>query len=269
MKARISEIFHSLQGEGKYTGVPQVFVRFFGCNLRCRWCDTPQALDGPLARFQESSVGEVLNEIQGLWKEDCHSVSVTGGEPLVQADFLKELLPQFKARGQRVYLETNGVLVEELAGVIDHVDIVSMDFKLPNSARAPALNQNRFRAVQGVAAPVSSVGRPDNKSVTDFSPPSSTGTRSLWKEHEAFLKISLRKEVFVKAVVSCQTAFEDIVTSVELLARLDPRVLLVLQPNALEGDGALQKCLEYRDYGRTYLPHVEVMPQMHKVWGVR
>ena len=229
MKTKISEIFYSLQGEGKYTGVPQVFVRFSGCNLRCRWCDTPQALGGPLARFQEYSAGEVLSEVQELWKEDCHSVSVTGGEPLVQADFLKELLPQLQARGQKVYLETNGVLVEELAGVIDHVDIVSMDFKLP----------------------------------------SSTGTRSFWKEHEAFLKISLRKEVFVKAVVCRQTAFEDIITSVELLARLDPRGLLVLQPNALEGDGALQKCLEYRDYGRKYLPHVEVMPQMHKVWGVR
>lgn len=229
MKARISEIFHSLQGEGKYTGVPQVFVRFFSCNLRCRWCDTPQALDGPLARFQEYSAGEVLSGVEGLWKEDCHSVSVTGGEPLVQAGFLKELLPALQARGQKTYLETNGVLVQELFQVIDHVDIVSMDFKLPSSA----------------------------------------GTRSFWQEHEAFLKVSLRKEVFVKAVVCRRTILKDIVTAVELLARLDPRVLLVLQPNAFEGDGALEQCLEYRDYGRTYLPHVEVMPQMHKVWEVR
>ncbi len=291
MKAQITEIFHSLQGEGKYTGAAQVFVRFFGCNLRCRFCDTPHALGGPLARFQEYSTGEVLNEIQGLWKKDCHSVSVTGGEPLEQADFLKELLPQLQARGQKVYLETNGVLVEELAGVIDHVDIVSMDFKLPSSTRAPALNQNRFRAVQGVAAP-------DNKGATDFStvflcthnfcntvlqyrvplkmkfwkhgisPRGSTGTRGHWREHEAFLKIARRKEVFVKAVVDTQTAFEDIVTAVDLLVRIDPRVLLVLQPNALD-TGAWEKCLEYQEYGRAYLPHVEVMPQMHKVWGVR
>jgi organic radical activating enzyme len=230
MKARISEIFHSLQGEGKYTGVRQIFVRFSGCNLRCRWCDTPQALGGPLSRFQEYTVEEILNEVQKLWPRDGHSVSLTGGEPLVQTDFLKELLPAVQARGQKTYLETNGVLVEELAQVIDHVDIVSMDFKLPSSA----------------------------------------GTRGYWREHEAFLKISLRKEVFVKAVVCRRTILEDIVTAVELLARLDPHVLLVLQPNGLERDeGALEKCLEYRDYGRRYLPNVEVMPQMHKIWGVR
>ncbi len=230
MKAKISEIFHSIQGEGKYTGVKQVFVRFFGCNLRCRWCDTPQALDGPQARFQEYSVDEILSEVQELWPRDAHSVSLTGGEPLVHAGFLKELLPALQARGKTVYLETNGVLVQELAQVIDHVDIVSMDFKLPSSA----------------------------------------GTRGLWREHEAFLKIARRKEVFVKAVVCRRTILEDIVTVVELLARLDPRVLLVLQPNAFDRDtGAWETCLEYQDYCRRYLSDVQVMPQMHKVWKIR
>lgn len=230
MKAKISEVFHSIQGEGKYTGVKQVFVRFFGCNLRCRWCDTPRALDGPQARFQEYSVDEILNEVRDLWPRDGHSVSLTGGEPLVHAGFLKELLPALQARGKTVYLETNGVLVQELVEVIDHVDIVSMDFKLPSSA----------------------------------------GTCSYWQEHEAFLKVARRKEVFVKAVVCRQTILEDIVTAVELLARLDPQVLLVLQPNAFDrAAGAWETCLEYQDYCRQYLPHVQVMPQMHKVWEIR
>ena len=230
MKAKIFEIFHSIQGEGKYTGVKQVFVRFFGCNLRCRWCDTPQALGGPEARFQEYSVDEILREVQELWPQDAHSVSLTGGEPLVHAGFLKELLPALQARGQKVYLETNGVLFQELAQVIDHVDIVCMDFKLPSSA----------------------------------------GTRSYWKEHEVFLKVSRRKEVFVKAVVCCRTILEDIVTAVELLARLDPRVLLVLQPNEFDrAAGALEKCLQYQAYCRRYLADVQIMAQMHTGWKVR
>lgn len=230
MKAKISEVFHSVQGEGKYTGVKQVFVRFFGCNLRCLWCDTPRALDGPQARFQEYSVDEILSEVQELWPRDTHSVSLTGGEPLVHAGFLKELLPALRARGQKVYLETNGVLFQELAQVIDHVDIVSMDFKLP----------------------------------------SSTGTRGYWQEHEAFLKISRQKEVFIKAVISSGTQKEDVIRSVELVAGADPGIPFVLQPNHFDRhNGVMGKCLDYQDYCRQYLSDVKVMPQMHKVWKIR
>ncbi|HCI45588.1 MAG TPA: hypothetical protein DE315_08700 [Candidatus Omnitrophica bacterium] len=229
IKARISEIFHSIQGEGKYTGREQVFVRFFECNIRCAWCDTPGAIGDTTRHYKEYGLEELFAEVRDLWP-GCHSVSLTGGEPLVQKDFIKALLPSLKKEGMRSYLDTNGVLDRNLAGIIDDVDIVAMDFKLP----------------------------------------SSTKCRPYWEEHAAFLRIARQKEVFIKVVVSSDTAQEDIARCVELVAGVDPNIPLVLQPNYFERqNGALDRCLDYQDYCRQYLTDVKVMSQMHKVWKIR
>lgn len=124
MKARIAEIFESVQGEGIYTGEKQVFIRFFGCNLSCGFCDTP------LIEFKEYTVGELKEEIAAF--SGYHSLSLTGGEPLLQADFLKDFLERVKDLKAKIYLETNGVLVDELRKVLDFVDIIAMDFKMPS-----------------------------------------------------------------------------------------------------------------------------------------
>lgn len=228
-QARITEVFQSIQGEGKYTGVRQVFVRFFGCNMRCAWCDTPEALGGAGGRFAQYTARELKEAVDELW-QDCHSVSLTGGEPLLQKDFLKTFAPRLKEDGRKVYLETNGVLPQALEEVLDSVDIVSMDFKLP----------------------------------------SSTQCRPYWEEHAAFLKTARKKEVFVKAVVSGGTQKEDVIRCAQVIAGIGPGIPLVLQPNYFEcANGASERCLEYRQDCRQYLSDVEVMPQMHKVWGVR
>lgn len=122
MKARIAEIFESVQGEGIYVGEKQVFVRFFGCNLSCGFCDTP------LTEFKEYSVGELKEEIAKF--TGYHALSLTGGEPLLQADFLKDFLGQVRGLDAKIYLETNGTLPGELGKVVDLVDIIAMDFKL-------------------------------------------------------------------------------------------------------------------------------------------
>ena len=85
MALRVSEIFFSIQGEGRRAGVVSVFVRLAGCDLRCKWCDTPYALDSEKGTLL--SVEEVVSRIE---KYDCREVVVTGGEPLlarVQAAF--------------------------------------------------------------------------------------------------------------------------------------------------------------------------------------
>lgn len=229
MKARISEIFHSIQGEGKYTGREQVFVRFFECNMHCSWCDTPSSIGDTTRHYKEYSLEELLAEVRDLWP-GCHSVSLTGGEPLVQKDFLKELLPSFKKEGMRSCLETNGIFDQHLAEIIDDVDIIAMDLKLP----------------------------------------SSTKCRPYWEEHAAFLRIARKKEVFIKAVISSDTQKEDVVRSVELVAGIDPDIPLILQPNYFERqNGALDRCLDYQDYCRQYLTDVKVMSQMHKMWKIR
>ena len=125
MFAKISEIFESIQGEGIYLGERQVFIRFFGCNLKCSYCDTP------LVDFREYGISELKSAIARYG--GFHSVSLTGGEPLCQAGFLEAFLESAEGSGLRFYLETNGTLPSELERVIGRIDIVCMDFKLPSS----------------------------------------------------------------------------------------------------------------------------------------
>ena len=118
-KAYINEIFESIQGEGPYIGVNQLFVRFSSCNLKCKYCDTD---------FKTNSREYSVSELQDIinTSKNIHSVSLTGGEPLLNVDFLKELLPKVN---KRIYLETNGTLYENLSEIVDLVDIVSSDKK--------------------------------------------------------------------------------------------------------------------------------------------
>ena len=127
MKARIVEVFDSIQGEGLYLGEKQIFVRFFGCNLSCSFCDTKPD------RFMEYEPHELIKELK-LYKSKYHSISFTGGEPLLAKDFLKEVFKATAKDGHRHYLETNGTLHFELEELIDYIDIVAMDVKLPSSS---------------------------------------------------------------------------------------------------------------------------------------
>ncbi len=124
MKGKIAEVFASIQGEGLYLGEKQVFVRFYGCNLNCGYCDTK------LDSFKEYESQKLFEEIKRYGER---SISFTGGEPLLQKDFLKELLKLTFAEGFINYLETNGTLFEALAETIDYLHIVAMDLKLPSS----------------------------------------------------------------------------------------------------------------------------------------
>ncbi|MFH1379569.1 MAG: 7-carboxy-7-deazaguanine synthase QueE [bacterium] len=128
MKAKIVEIFSSLQGEGIKLGERQIFVRFAGCNLQCGYCDTPASRESVHAR--EMSIAEVMLKIDLLNKQRPHkTVSLTGGEPLLQGEFLKSLLPLLKKSGYEIYIETNGTKPEILRQILSMVDTVSMDIK--------------------------------------------------------------------------------------------------------------------------------------------
>ena len=96
----ISEIFHSLQGEGELTGVPSVFVRTSGCNLRCNWCDTPYASWNP--EGVQMSVAEIVAEVT---KHPARHVVLTGGEPMVAKE-IHELAAALKQRGYHITIET-------------------------------------------------------------------------------------------------------------------------------------------------------------------
>jgi len=124
---RIAEIFHSIQGEGLLAGVPSVFVRTSGCNLRCDWCDTPYASWKP--EGTEISVSEIANKISEWY---CNHIVLTGGEPMIAPD-LSELATVLKKKGKHITIETAGTLPPN--GL--PCDLASISPKLSNSTPSP------------------------------------------------------------------------------------------------------------------------------------
>lgn len=145
-KGYLSEIFLSFQGEGLHAGRRQLFLRMSGCHLRCRYCDTPESLErsatfrvhlsdgGTFEGANPLTCADVLRHALTLI-DGAHSIdglAITGGEPLLQADFLAELLTDARWPRPRM-LETSGTLPDKLATVLPVVDLVSMDIKLPSN----------------------------------------------------------------------------------------------------------------------------------------
>ncbi|MBK8190187.1 MAG: 7-carboxy-7-deazaguanine synthase QueE [Vampirovibrionales bacterium] len=149
--ASLIEAFSSLQGEGPYVGRRQLFVRFAGCHLACAYCDTtltpdargmavtPLADESPSFFVENPLTPEALLSLMRplLDAAPHHSVSLTGGEPLLYADFLRELAPALSARVP-LYLETSGTHVEALADILPWVDIIAMDVKLASATGEPS-----------------------------------------------------------------------------------------------------------------------------------
>lgn len=122
---KISEIFHSLQGESSRVGLPTVFVRLTGCPLRCVWCDTEHAFSGG----RRVSLATIVDEVRGY---DARHVCVTGGEPLAQPNCLP-LLTLLCDAGFDVSLETSGAY--DIAAVDPRVARI-VDLKAPGSGES-------------------------------------------------------------------------------------------------------------------------------------
>ncbi len=223
MVGKIAEVFESIQGEGIYLGKRQIFVRFYGCNLSCKFCDTP------LDNFTEYSAQGLFERLM-QYPRDYHSIAFTGGEPLLQEAFLRQILGLTKKAGILNYLETNGSLSQELKKVIDFVDIIAMDLKLPSSTRSG----------------------------------------DLWKNHQSFLKTALRREVFLKAVICHSTEDQDIQKSLKLIKDSKKRLALILQPNSYENDAELEKKMErFQKICSNANVAAWIIPQVHKLLGVK
>lgn len=154
-------------------------------------------------------------------------LSLTGGEPLLQQDFLSAWLPQMRPAFS-VYLETNGIQFEALQHIVDLIDVVSMDIKLP----------------------------------------SATGLRSYWEEHRKFLAASRGKECFVKAVMTNDTSRDDIVTAAKIILSIDASVPFILQPATGCAAPAPAMLLAFQEIALTILGDVRVIPQVHKMLQV-
>ncbi len=241
--AFIDEIFSSVQGEGPRIGERHIFVRFQGCHIRCRFCDTPAAiqLHGDICRAQRSLASWEQEMVQNPLTADRLSqlctrlalpgllqvLSLTGGEPLLQRDFLSAWLPQMRP-AFRIYLETNGIQFEALQQVVDFIDVVSMDIKLP----------------------------------------SATGLRPFWEEHRKFLVATRGKECFVKAVMTNDTSLDDIITAARIISSTDPSVPFILQPASGNSAPAPAMLLAFQEKALEILGDVRVIPQVHKMLQV-
>jgi organic radical activating enzyme len=252
--ANLVEIFSSFQGEGPHVGRSTIFVRFGGCDLRCRWCDSPHTwrpaeicrLPGPEAAIREVanpvSVAEIVEVAESLDLVRHRFVSLTGGEPLLQPEAVRATAEALRGRGARILLETHGLAHEALAQVIDAIDVVSMDWKLASDVRR-----------EGVAA---------------------RAPREPFHEiHADFLRIARRApEVYVKVVVTPATRDEELDTMARHLAEVDPAVPLILQPVTPQGPVRRappgDTLLRWQARLERSLGDVRVIPQTHKGSGV-
>jgi 7-carboxy-7-deazaguanine synthase len=244
--AYIAEIFASIQGEGIYAGRPHTFIRFSGCNLGCDYCDTSTASDrqkafcsvektgghGDFAFMQNPlAVSDVVEVVEHLSR--AGDVSITGGEPLLQIDFLVKLLPALRSKGFRVHLETNGTLPDEVARLAGQIDVVAMDIKLP----------------------------------------SATGGEDHFEEHSRFLRATKGAKVFAKAIVTADVTDEEIRRCAQIIAAAGKPVPLVLQPITPSENcpppPTLARLMALHAIASDIIDDVRVLPQLHKLMGIR
>src|SRR5687767_10866992 len=119
---KVSELFYSIQGEGKLAGLPSVFVRASGCNLRCTWCDTPYASWNP--EGDDVPVSEIVRRVS---EHRAKHVVLTGGEPMIMPD-VAELCEALKVAGHHLTIETAGTVYQSVP-----LDLASLSPKLSNS----------------------------------------------------------------------------------------------------------------------------------------
>ncbi len=135
-RVRVNEIFYSIQGESTRAGLPCVFIRLTGCNLRCSWCDTEYAFHAG----QQMSIEEVVAQVRG---HGCRLVEVTGGEPLLQKG-VHALFAALLDEDYAVMVETSG---ERDLGIVDPRVIKIMDLKCPGSGES---DRNRWSNVEAL-----------------------------------------------------------------------------------------------------------------------
>jgi 7-carboxy-7-deazaguanine synthase len=249
LQAPVQEVFSSVQGEGVYVGKRQIFVRFAHCHLKCAYCDTPMTtpdgrchvepipghgktlmLDNPLSA--EALLG-VLKPLLAQAKH--HSISFTGGEPLLYHRYLQAV---FKAIQQhhpsvKTYLETSGTQPDFLETVLPVTDIIAMDIKLP----------------------------------------STTHEAPQFDNHQAFYQLAKTRpqtELFIKLIVNANTPPDELEAVRTIVT--DTQTPIIIQPETLLQDGPAQlrplppsHLLAMENTLAQWFADVRVIPQTHKM----
>lgn len=240
----LSEVFSSYQGEGIFVGMPQIFVRFTLCHMRCHYCDSPQTFHKTNTASIEMApysgiVKHVPNPIsirsaielirQLSQKAACHSITFTGGEPLLQLEALATLANESKnTLNLTTFLETSGTLPHLLEKTIPYIDIYSLDIK----------------------------------------PPSCAGVKSSWPEIEACISIAAQKELVVKIVITdnspTDTELSEI-TRICLKYKFPPVMTLVTKTNSSTHVPSGKRIQQIRNFFERSGVQAAFVPQIHRL----
>jgi len=243
--APVAEIFYSVQGEGPLVGVPQIFLRLAGCDLDCLYCDTAWArasvataqirgpgqqttrLPNPLSL---SSVLALIENFRAAHGPAVHSCAVTGGEPLLHADFCLALAGALEQADLPVYLETAGHRPDDLARVSSFVSWVAMDLKLPSTLRQPVPLQTFARSAQACRT-------------------------------ELIVKVPLAERVSLEELEEGLRVLAEARTELTL-------VLQPLTPMGGLKPPSAERLMEMLDLAARYFSSVRLIPQCHRKLGV-
>lgn len=237
-RARVSEIFTSIEGEGIFVGKKTLFIRFSGCHLKCRWCDTKYAL--PLDSGTDYQIDEIKDLIIKELQPFTYKVNFTGGEPLLQTEAVIELADFIrKQTNLKTYMESSCFDSELFSKVLPYIDICKIEFKTDDSK---VVEDEEY----------------DNLILNEI------------KCLE--LAVESNKATYIKIVVTNSTnleSFKNLVYSVSKKIKPSDILAFIIQPSFGVDQPTVNKLLDTYDIVQPMFPEVRIIPQLHKEIGAR
>jgi 7-carboxy-7-deazaguanine synthase len=237
-RARVSEIFTSIEGEGIFVGKKTMFIRLSGCHLKCRWCDTKYAL--PLDSGTDYQIDEIKDVIIKELRPFTYKVNFTGGEPLLQTEAVIELADFVKKQTNvETYLESSCFDSELFSKVLPYIDICKIEFKTDDSK---VVEDEEY----------------DNLILNEI------------KCLE--LAVESNKATYIKIVVTNSTnleSFKNLVYNISEKIKPSDILGLVIQPSFGIDRPTVNKLLDTYDIVQPMFPEVRIIPQLHKEIGAK
>ena len=236
--ARVSEIFTSIEGEGLFVGKKTLFIRFSGCHLKCRWCDTKYAL--PLDSGTEYQMDEIEDLIIRELQPFTYKVNFTGGEPLLQTDAVIKLADFIKKQTNlKTYIESSCFDSELFSKVLPYIDICKIEFKTDDSKVVEnevydSLLLNEIKCLE--------------------------------------LAVESNKTTYIKIVVTNSTnleSFKNLVYNISKKIKPSDILGFIIQPSHGVDQPTVNKLLDTYDIVQPMFPEVRIIPQLHKEIGAR
>jgi 7-carboxy-7-deazaguanine synthase len=236
-RVQLSEIFTSIEGEGILIGTKTMFIRMAGCHLGCIWCDTRYAL--PFDSGKAYTLEHVKKMISEELRPNTYKVNFTGGEPLLQHLAVADLAKFIKDKGLKTYLESSCFDSHRFEKVLPFIDISKIEFKMSDSEAV----DSEHRATL------------------------------LINERECLdMSIAWSKTTYIKVVVTASSSIEEFRKLLhDTFAHIQTRDLagFIIQPSSGMEAPSLEKLLDFYDATYPIYHNVRIIPQLHKLIGVR